>query len=221
MDASTTAEPAAAASLPVAVFGLDDLGKAHASRFTAAEAELATKAAGLMGMHVLALASPDCGDLAERLPAGRIFEKSGKAFVPFVARPMFDRLATLGGIPLPPPGAKAERAPKPHKAAGAAKAGAEASGDTKPARAVAVKPAPQVPAAATSVALSWNDIAAGSLVLATTGGPAEGWFEAVVQEAKPDQLFVLRWRDFDEPLFLRRVNQLALLPVGTPLAVDH
>lgn len=220
MDASTTAEPAAASS-PIALYGLDDLGKPHASRFTAAEAELATKAAELMGMHVLVLTSPDCGDLVERLPAGRIFEKSGKAFVPFVARPLFERLATLGGIPVPPVGPKPERAPKSPKAAAAATATGDTSSAAKPAKAAAAKVAPHSPVEATSVALSWRDIGAGSLVLATSGGPAEGWFESVVVEEKPDQLFVCRWRDFaDEPLFLRRVDQLALLPVGTPLAVD-
>jgi len=217
MDASTTAEPAAAASLPVAVFGLDDLGKAHASRFTAGEAELATKAAGLMGMHVLALASPDCGDLAERLPAGRIFGKSGKAFVPFVARPMFDRLATLSGIPLPPPGAKPERVPKPEKAPKPAKGEKAASAD-KGVKLAASNLSPSADVEASGVPTDWPIIREGSLVLATTGGVADGWFESIVVEAKSDDLMVCRWRDFaDEALFLRRRDQLALLPAGTPL----
>lgn len=220
MDASTPA----AVPMPVALFGLDDLGKPHASRFTAADAERATRAAELMGMHVLALASRECGDLADRLPQGRIFEKSGKAFVPFVARPLFERLAALGGISLPPPGPKPERAPqakgapKPAKAVGAGAAHKSAKTGTG---AAALAPANLTQSAEvepSGVPTDWPIIREGSLVLATSGAAADGWFESVVCEAKPDDLMVLRWRDFpDEALFLRRRDQLALLPACTPL----
>ena len=43
----------------VIVFGKDEAGKAHASWFSTADAELATEAAGLMGYSVLPVASPD------------------------------------------------------------------------------------------------------------------------------------------------------------------
>jgi hypothetical protein len=81
MSARANAETPAATAL--IVFGRDNGGKPHASRFDASEAELAEKAAGLMGMQVL---RPETGEqraLAAKLPKGRVFA-SGRAFVPFV-----------------------------------------------------------------------------------------------------------------------------------------
>lgn len=63
----------------VIVFGLDDAGKAHASWFTKPDAELAEKAAGLMGYKVLPVTSPDIAAKAQELAEGRIFS-SGKGF---------------------------------------------------------------------------------------------------------------------------------------------
>jgi hypothetical protein len=53
-------------------------------------------------------------------------------------------------------------------------------------------------------------IAAGSVVLATVGA-GEGWWEADVLEVH-DDLLTLQWRDGpDEPSFVRRKSQIALL----------
>jgi hypothetical protein len=65
------------------VFGLDDTKRPHASAFGARQAELAEKAAGLMGMTALRLATAEQKALAAKLPRGRVFA-SGRAFVPFV-----------------------------------------------------------------------------------------------------------------------------------------
>jgi len=60
----------------------------------------------------------------------------------------------------------------------------------------------------------WARINRGSIVLATEG-PMEGWFEAVVTEAKGDDLFLLKWRDWpNNAPFLRKRHQLAILPPG-------
>ncbi len=205
---------------PIAVFGTDDAGKPHASWFKGAEVERATKAAELMGLHVLDLAGPGCGDLAERLPQGRIFEKSGKAFVPFVARPLYERLATLGNIPIAP---TAPKGAKPAKAA-AEKAKGEKGTEAKGAKAKKAAPTPKPELAPfvepNNVPQDWPHIRDGSLVLATTGEASAGWFESTVVEVKDEDLVVLQWRDFETPLFLRRRTQLALLPEGTPLKGD-
>jgi hypothetical protein len=79
--------------------GID--GKPHASRFSDSDAPLVARAAELMGFHVIQVA-PDNAELhgvAERLPRGRIFS-TGRAFVPFISRAAFDKLAPLveGGI---------------------------------------------------------------------------------------------------------------------------
>ncbi len=76
---------------------MDDSGKPHASRFSDADAQLAEKAAGLMGMHVFRPATEEHRELAAKLPRGRVFG-SGKAFVPFVKAGIFTALAGAAGV---------------------------------------------------------------------------------------------------------------------------
>lgn len=177
-------------SLPtpsLVVFGIDDKGKPHASAFKAEDAELAEKAAGLMSMHVLRLIEPEHLALAVKLPVGRIFA-SGKGFVPFVGRPLYEALCAAAGIT---PAEQPARVP-------AAKGSSARKGTPEP----DTFDLPTTPDA----------IAQNSLVLACEG-PAIGWFESVVVEVKPDDLFVMQWRDWpDMPRFARRRDQLALLP---------
>ena len=86
----------------VVVFGKDDSGKAHASRFGEVDAELAVKAAGLMGYSVLRVTSPDIASKALEAPVGRIFA-SGKGFVPFCKMPLYEALSGFEGAFAPPP----------------------------------------------------------------------------------------------------------------------
>ena len=205
---------------PIAVFGLDGSGKPHASYFAGGEAELATKAAAIMGMHVLPLTGVECDGLADQMPQGRIFEKSGRAFVPFCRKSLWARLATLGGVPIEPAAPKAAKAAKAaaEKAKREAVTGAEGKTGKKAAPTLKPEQAPYVEP--TNVPQDWPHIRDGSLVLATTGEASAGWFESTVVEVKDDDLVVLQWRDFETPLFLRRRNQLALLPEGTALKGD-
>ena len=164
----TTTPEADASALALVVFGRDEAGKPHASAFDSSEADLAEKAAGLMGMHVLRVETDEQRDLAAKLPRGRVFA-SGRAFVPFVKAGLYEALAAL----VQP---ENEQAPP-----------------------------------------SWEAITLGSVVLATTG-PMDGWYEAVVIQAKGEDLFTLRWRDYpDEGTVVRRRKHLALLhPGGSP-----
>ncbi len=107
---------------------------------------------------------------------------SGKSFAPFVKKAAYEALAALGGE-VPP-------LPEPPPA--------------DPFDAMVATAAP---------AASWASLAAGQLVLApeedTAGG---GWWPALVTEMRPEQLMVLRWRDWpDLPAFPRRVADLGLL----------
>src|SRR5438309_9495912 len=83
------------------VLGIDIDGKPHASRFAEHDASFVLRAAELMGFHVVRvlLENPELYAVAEGLPLGKIFA-TGRAFVPFVARAAFDKLATLveGGV---------------------------------------------------------------------------------------------------------------------------
>ena len=76
------------------VLGRDAQGKPHASRFADADAELASKAADLMGYHVVRVEETELKGLAANLPLGKVYA-TGKAFVPFVKGEVFDRLASL------------------------------------------------------------------------------------------------------------------------------
>ena len=73
---------AGAPALALVVFGRDGIGRPHASVFDRSEADLAEKAAGLMGTRVLRVRTDEQRELAAKLPHGRLFA-SGRAFVPF------------------------------------------------------------------------------------------------------------------------------------------
>jgi hypothetical protein len=183
------------------VLGIGTDGKAHASRFEPRDQPFAARAAALMGFHVISV-SPENDELhgiAAALPLGKIFA-TGRAFVPFVSRAAFEKLAPLveGGI-----GSTKPAAPKPAPDKPAAKPDAEAVSGTKPAKPEAVpdKPAAKPDAEAISSADAlWGKIGIGSIVLAEQPeayGP--GWWESVVVGVKGDNLMI-RWLDEpDEP----------------------
>ena len=77
------------------VLGIDVDGKPHASRFEDRDAPFVERAAEVMGFQVVRV-SPDhpLHAIADELPLGKIFA-SGRAFVPFVGRLMFDKLAAV------------------------------------------------------------------------------------------------------------------------------
>ena len=181
------------------VFGADKDGKPHASWFTEPDTALATKAAGVMHMRTLPLSTEAHRTLAAELPSGRVFA-SGRAFVPFVKKGLYDRLSALAG----PAGSKATAAgetavQEPGTAtcdAGDQSSKAPASGE------------PRYPR-------SWVGVAIGSLVLITEG-EQDGWYEAEVVEAKAGGIYTLRWRDWpDLPLLVRRREHMALLHANT------
>jgi hypothetical protein len=91
------------------VFGLDEAGKPHASSFGQADAELAEKAARLMGLRILRVETHEHREIAAKLPQGRVFE-SGKGFVPFVKAAVYERLSALCGAGV---GGEADQAGSP------------------------------------------------------------------------------------------------------------
>jgi hypothetical protein len=185
-----------ASGTAVVLFGLDEKRKPHASAFPAELADQAENAARLMGMRVLRLDTDEQRALAATLPQGRVFE-SGRAFVPFVKRPLYESLSALGGAPLgdQPGGPEGACTGSPEGAGG--KPGGEAG--------------PKLP-------VTLDELEIGTLVLACQT-PGEGWFEAVVVRIDGDELVTLKWRDWPKwPIFARRRWQLALLPQERPTA---
>jgi hypothetical protein len=155
------------------VLGTGTDGKPHASRFTARDAPIAVRAAELMGFHMIEV-TPDHDELyaiAEKLPLGKIFA-SGRAFVPFVRRVAFEKLATLvtGGVTI-----------EQRKASGA-----------RPVYPLADMFTTDAINAADAL---WAKVEVGTVVLAAQPelyGP--GWWEGVVVDVAGDQL-TIRWMD--------------------------
>jgi hypothetical protein len=161
--------------VPITVaLGIGFDGKPHASRFSDSDVPLVARAAELMGFYVVQVA-PDNEELhgvAEQLPRGRIFS-TGRAFVPFVSRAAFDKLAVLveGGV-----------------TARASATGAPEAPDQPTAQLYTAE------AINTADAL-WSKIEIGTMVLAEQPelyGP--GWWQCVVVAVDGDD-FTLRWVD--------------------------
>ena len=169
-----------AEKLPIlVVLGLDIDGKPHASRFAERDAPFVQRAAELMAFHVIRVPhkEEELHTLAQGLPLGKIFA-TGRAFVPFLARAAFDKLAALveGGIPARVPLAK----------------------QADPAGVEAVETADSL----------WSSIGVGSVVLAEQPDLyGLGWWESVVVAIDGDDL-TLRWMDPppDEPFHASRRN---------------
>ena len=151
--------------------------------------------------------------MGAKLPAGRIFEKSGRAFVPFVAAAAFAQLDADSAAfsPERPPLADVPLA-APRKAKGARSAAAASPGAAD-ARNTASGPA--------EPPLDHANIRVGHWVLAAEEYDCELWYVAEVVAVEPADLLRLRWASevyAGEPLFSRPRDHLALLPVA--LAAD-
>src|ERR1035437_485865 len=91
-DSRGTVEAGNADAAPgIIVFGLDPTGKSKAATFPAHQADLVSKAAGLMQLRLLKVDSPELTQFAAQLPVGKIYA-SGHGFVPQVRTAIYDRL---------------------------------------------------------------------------------------------------------------------------------
>lgn len=206
-------ETAAAVSHAIVVFGRDEQSKAHASRFEAADAEVAERAAGLMGMKALRLATATQQELGAKLPAGRVFA-TGRAFVPFVKAEVFAQFDADPAAYAPKRPPEAEMPPaasqKP-KGAHSARRAAEAATDTRDAASGPAEP-PADHAA----------IIVGHRVLAAELYDEQTFYLAEVVAVKGADLLQLRWaaeQYANEAHFERHRDHLALLPLAFAAAV--
>jgi hypothetical protein len=85
------------------VYGIDLESKPRASRFANRDAELATKAAGLLGFRTAWITDEAGLAIAEGLPDGNVFAR-GNGFVRLVRRSAFDKLSAAvdGGVAATP-----------------------------------------------------------------------------------------------------------------------
>jgi hypothetical protein len=75
------------------VFGLDAEGKPRAGYFAEPDAELAVKAASLLGYRAVRIGDTE---IIEALPDGNVFAR-GNGFIGRVSRSVFDRLTAVAG----------------------------------------------------------------------------------------------------------------------------
>lgn len=170
--------------------------------FPGDDIEAVIAGAAEMGMHAIKTDTPEIVELALKLPKGRVFE-SGKLFTPLVQTKVFDELMTH----LPEHGIAAKPRLVMSDASGAdGDGGADAEGAGEP-----------VPEGTRPT--DWSKITVGSLVLAEEAR-SEGWFEAIVLEVRPKDVFILKFRDYpDDPIITRHVSRLALMmQLDTPAA---
>src|SRR4051812_40178941 len=80
----------------VIVFGRNAYGIPQAAWFPATEADLATRAARLMGLQLLTIEDDAHRELAVRLRQGQVYA-SDQTFAPAVMREVFDTLSELAG----------------------------------------------------------------------------------------------------------------------------
>ena len=184
---TTAKHPAAAATSPVVLFGIDSRGKPKGARFGQKHAGLAIKAATQLQLRVLSSDNPKVAEIAAKLPVGRV-HATGRTFVPFIRRDLYDKLVAAApngnGHPSGAPPNGSPDAP-----------GSSSSGSP-----------PNLPR-------NWNEIAPGHLVIAHEL-LEEGWWEAIVLERTGDML-TLRWRDYPKQAkCVRHRDTVALISTG-------
>jgi hypothetical protein len=204
-----------AGSSPIAtiLLGIDERGRPHASRFDAPDRDAATAAAAIMGFAMLPVSSTALAELAAGLPGGKIFS-SGKAFVPFVSQPTFDKLVAylpISARPLKPAASKTSKASS-EGATGESRGGKQSTPeDALQANGYAAAKGGSAKPTTGMFPDGWDKIKVGHVVLASADRD-EGWFTAHVREDRGDGIYVLEWEDFEGlDLFVRRREQLALL----------
>jgi hypothetical protein len=166
------------------LYGKDERGKPRAACFAARDALLARKAAGLMGLTALPVASPQQIEVAAKLPVGRIYS-SGRGLVPNVRGRLYEGVveAASGAIAHTQNGGKAEGR----------------------------KPGGQDPGPGGRWPAIWNAIDDGQLVIAQEAEKELGWSEATVVHKSGD-MFTLRWQDPpNKKLITRHRLNLALM----------
>ena len=77
----------------IVVFGLDPEGKPRAACFTEPDAELAIKAASLLGYRAVHISD---AEILEALPDGNVFAR-GNGFIARVSPSVFDKLTAVAG----------------------------------------------------------------------------------------------------------------------------
>lgn len=81
---------------PVIVYGVDKDNKPNAGYFKSDDATLAVKAAAALKLKAVEITNEELADVASKIKPGRV-AGPGKAFVPPISRPIYDKLISAIG----------------------------------------------------------------------------------------------------------------------------
>lgn len=183
------------------VFHKDDDQPARGSWFPAEHVRAAQKGARTDGFETLVVKSSEALALANRVPKGRVFERSGKLFMPRIQNTVFEQLAKL--------------APKRRKNTHLRIVGSSAAepSNTKDAQESESRTADSTSRPKGSPPRDWSKMGVGSLVLTRDiEEDDEAFYLAVVMGKANATTYTLKWRDYpDLDPITRDVKQLALL----------
>ncbi|MCP3441989.1 hypothetical protein [Bradyrhizobium sp. CCGUVB14] len=177
------------------MLGLDLDNKPRGARFDNVDDRVVSVALDL-GLGAVVKASTEFGQVAQKLPAGRLYA-SGKAFIPAIKETLLTELMTI--------------LRKPGDASEAYKL------ENRPQKNDSGDPLVRCRSPITSgLPRNWEEVDVGHMVLAHEGYE-DGWWEAVVVKREND-ILTLRYRDSPKlPTFVRHLNTVALVNPG-PLA---
>ena len=176
---------------PYLVYGLDKEGKPRGARYLTIRDDFVSTAMD-MGLQVLLV--PDAlAAIVAKLPLGRIYA-SGKAFIPIIRRPLYDKLKAV------------------HDSLEAAQKIANEKGRAESSRSnrqlIAQADVFLGKKAIGNLPTDWGNISSGDIVVAPIS-PDEGWWSCIVVEREAD-LLKLRYRDYPKrPEFTRHISTIA------------
>jgi len=179
------------------VLGFDNKGKPRGARFAEYNERVLNFVSDLMLTSVYP-ASAAFTEVAMKLPPGRIYA-SGKAFIPPIKRDLVEKLAHVLNVP--------GDDSKTFKLAYPPGQTPEDEGHPEEAKIRTTSPVTY------GLPRSWDSIQPGHVVLVHES-PADGWWEATVQE-REDEILTLKFRDYPrQPKFQRHISQVALINPG-------
>jgi hypothetical protein len=181
------------------VLGFDNKGKPRGARFAEYNERVLNFVSDLMLTSVYP-ASPAFAEAAMKLPPGRVYA-SGKAFVPPIKRDLVEKLVHILNVP----GDESKTFKLAHLPGQTP--GQEGEPETH---------VQTVSPITSGLPRSWDSVQPGHVVLVLES-PADGWWEATVQE-REEEILTLKYRDFPrQPKFQRHISQVALINPG-PMA---
>lgn len=181
---------------PYLVYGLDKEGKPRGARYLTIRDDFVSAAMD-MGLQVL-LVPDELASIVAKLPLGRIYA-SGKAFIPIIRRPLYDKLKEAHNKLEATQKVETEKA---HVESRRRTSQLIAQGDVS-----LGKPA------VGNLPTAWDSISPGDMVVAMIS-PDEGWWSCIVVEREGD-LLTVRYRDFPKrPEFVRHISTIASVHPG-------